>query len=303
MGMLPQRLNNWLSFRHIFSGIIASALVSYIIPPLIILISGFFTGIAIFLGSDLITALLLGLFILSCSSTIALFYFVKVYIRLKKWKNIEHDTDLVGFSPRNKDSDYHPKKIWSRDDLVSLDVLANGCSKWTREIADSILLDSVQKIVGRDGKIRFIASSPEFLAKMATDQTFLNLHEHHGIDRDWLNRKARSNASSLNKLLRLKRELGASDDCFDIKTYQHLATLRVIVVNGDECILGHYQKSAAGDSNYSPLLLFRNDRSTEWGFGSGFKRLFDDQWKISERISLQSEKVFRKMEDTEREEK
>lgn len=202
---------------------------------------------------------------------------------LQKWNRIEEATELVDFTDRHLQSDYAPKAIAERENLSSLRVLGNGCSKWTATIPAVVRVAMAKQISNNDGYIKFIASCPVFLNAMANDQEFLEKYEPLGLSVDWLRAKSRKNAQSILKLRETRIDACLTEEEFQIRTYKSLASLRIVIVNEQEYIVGHYQESATADSKDSPLIVFARDPLNDWGFGAGFSRVFEEVWLDSER--------------------
>jgi hypothetical protein len=199
---------------------------------------------------------------------------------LRRWQNIYKDTGLVGFEKKNESSAYMPSQIFERKNVKSLSVMGNGCSKWTRDVPDSKATPKLKQIREK-GPIRFLASCPVKLMK------------------DHPNRatKAKSNAESLLKLLDYKEQTRNASYPFEIRTYKHLATLRLIILNDAECIVGHYKEEAEGDSRETPLLIFDCKDDDEWGFGHAFQRLFNSEWNRAKEPTSDEWEFMKRLKD------
>jgi hypothetical protein len=182
---------------------------------------------------------------------------------LRHWRTLTETTDLVDYAAANKESEYMPSPILERELIRHLCVMGNGCGKWTRKVAPALARRTFEAIRRRNGSVRFMASCPVNLA--ATDDARQKA-------------KAIRNAKSLLALRELEKETTQSGGLFEIRTYKHLATLRLIIVNDNECIVGHYQEDGIGDSLDTPLLVFRCNDENDWGFGHAFRRLFESEW-------------------------
>jgi hypothetical protein len=183
---------------------------------------------------------------------------------LAKWDDLSNITDLTGFEKINKQSAYMPDKILEQQNISSLLVMGNGCSKWTRQPKkDAEIIDAFIRIRRGNGTIRFMASCPIHLSERDHEPNI---------------NKERKNAASLLKLREFKDRSKAAGGKFEIRTYKHVATLRLIILNETECIVGHYQEDGNGDSFDTPLLIFHHNHENKWGFGSAFKRMFESEW-------------------------
>lgn len=191
---------------------------------------------------------------------------------LRKWKNLTPVTDLIGFEERNEGSCWMPDKILERKDIRDLAVMGNGCSKWTicnDDVEEALVVQKLGEIRRQyNDAIRFLASCPKSLSERTGERDEVL----------WMRKKAIHNAKSLLKLREFKRRTESSGGRFEIRTYKHLATLRLIVINKVECIVGHYREDGRGQSFDTPLMIFRCMNPTEWGFGHAFSRLFDHEW-------------------------
>ena len=185
-------------------------------------------------------------------------------LRLRKWSELTDVTDLTNFEVENELSPYMPQEILQREAITKLWVMGNGCGKWSRKVTAAVLHAKVKIIRSRgDGEIRFLASCPLELYKTGDEAKKI---------------KAIDNADSLMRLRQLGRQTGGLGGNFQIKTYKHTATLRLILLNDADCIVGHYQEDGIADSLKSPLLVFRRTSENEWGFGHAFHRLFVSEW-------------------------
>jgi hypothetical protein len=190
-------------------------------------------------------------------------YAVWRLLPLRGWLELTQTTDLVGFERANKDSPYMPSKILEREEITHLWVMGNGCSKWTKLVPHRTAVAKFKQIRRGGGKIRFLASCPVKLNNTG-DQA--------------KREKAKKNADSLLVLRKFKSETDSAGGTFEIRTYKHTATLRLIIVDEEECIVGHYTESGIDDSLDTPLLIFSRTNDNPWGFGHAFHRLFDSEW-------------------------
>jgi hypothetical protein len=200
--------------------------------------------------------------------TCLLAYGIYVYRRLlplRKWGELTDTTDLTDFEKANEFSPYMPDKIFEREIITKLWVMGNGCGKWSRTVAANIARAKLREIRAKTGgEIRFLASCPIVLSESGDDAK---------------RKKAYLNADSLVRLRKLAEQTGGLSEKFEIRTYEHTATLRLIILNDADCILGHYQEDGLGNSLETPLLIFRRVNKNEWGFGHAFHRLFDHEWR------------------------
>jgi hypothetical protein len=233
--------------------------------------------IAIILAGAAILALLIGWL-----------HAYKRLLPLRKWRELTETTDLTAFEKANEYSPYMPEKIFERQVITKLWVMGNGCGKWSRKVAASTARAKVREIRGKfGGEIRFLASCPVVLSESDDEAKKI---------------KARLNADSLLRLKQLGEQTGGLGEKFSIRTYKHLATLRLIILNDADCIVGHYKEDGLGNSLETPLMIFRRTNENEWGFGHAFHRLFDhewrrakeptpDEWKKMEQLALLQDKL------------
>jgi hypothetical protein len=182
---------------------------------------------------------------------------------LAKWRELTSITDLTNFEKANKESPFMPIKIFQRDNIRDLSVMGNGCSKWTRKIDKDTAVAKFKKIRNANGSVRFLVSCPIHLSDNSDER---------------MKKKAKWNAKSLTVLREFQSETRDERGKFEIRTYKHLATLRLIILNGEECIVGHYQEEGIGESLLTPLLIFWRNDQNQWGFGHAFRRLFESEW-------------------------
>src|SRR4029077_16899949 len=104
---------------------------------------------------------------------------------LKKWAELTETTDLTGFEKINRESVFMPIRILDRQNITVLQVLGNGCSKWTMQVGEATAIDSFKRIRQGGGRIQFLASCPIHLSKEPDESKRI---------------KAKRNASSLLKL-------------------------------------------------------------------------------------------------------
>jgi hypothetical protein len=197
---------------------------------------------------------------------------------LPNWQKLTEVTDLAGFEERNIESKYMPNKILARPNVIKLFAMGNGCSKWTR-IGSTAAIDSFRQIRKGGGDIRFLASCPIHLSQIS-DET--------------KRKKAKRNAESLTKLRTFAEQSRSAGGIFEIRTYKHVATLRLIIVNDTECVVGHYQEDGDGDSIETPLLVFNHTNDNRWGFGGAFRRMFDSEWH---RATVPTAEEWKKIEE------
>jgi hypothetical protein len=198
---------------------------------------------------------------------------------LRKWANLTRITDLIGFEEVNKNSDYMPREILGRQNIRGLSVMGNGCGKWTREVEHHTAVDAFRRMRSAGGSVRFLASCP------------IHLNE---INDEYKIMKAKKNARSLLLLREFREDTKSSRGTFEIRTYKHVATLRLIILNETDCIVGHYQEDGNADSFDTPLLIFHHSHDNEWGFGGAFRRLFESEWY---RATEPTPEEWKKMEE------
>lgn len=182
------------------------------------------------------------------------------------WEDLTPVTGLTKFEERNQNSPYMPSQILARPSIASLSVMANGCSKWTRLVPAAEARNKFKRMVDQNRPIQFLASCPIHLSKTGDPAKIA---------------KAIKNAKSLLLLKGIREETGASTASFGIRTYKHTATIRLIIIDGKECVVGHYKEGGDGDSLLTPLLIFECNDEKEWGFGHAFFRLFNSEWHRS----------------------
>lgn len=182
---------------------------------------------------------------------------------LRRWEKLTETTDLIGFAEKNSQSEYMPAKIFERAVVRDLAVMGNGCGKWARSISNAVAREKFRAIQAARGRVRFLASCPIYLSGTGESEKI---------------EKAKKNAKSLLILKEFRDSIVAAGGNFEIKTYKHLATLRLIILDKNECIVGHYQEDGVGESLDTPLLVFKGDEANEWGFKHAFVRLFDSEW-------------------------
>lgn len=217
--------------------------------------------------------------ILSCV-IVTLSYFVIVLFRgrraaladvsrlssFEKWATIEGETGLRSFSSSLENSPFHPSKLLIRSDIQSLKALGNGCSKWT-STGDHALELGASHCQAVNGKLQFLLQHPSALLNRG------------GAANE---KKAKKNAKSALALRELQEKY---PDTVEIKTYRHSAELRITIINEVDVTVGHYAAGAGGDSNKTPLLNFRDDKSNGWSFARAFVQHFDAEWKEAELIT------------------
>jgi len=174
-----------------------------------------------------------------------------------------------------------PNKILSRRNVTKLYAMGNGCSKWTR-VSSTAAIDAFLQIRQGGGDIRFLASCPIQLSQLPDEAK---------------RKKAKKNAASLLKLRSFAEQSKFAGGSFEIKTYKHVATLRLIIVNETECIVGHYQEDGDGDSFDTPLLIFNHTYDNRWGFGGAFRRMFDSEWRRAVMPSAEDWKAIEEIRD------
>jgi hypothetical protein len=194
--------------------------------------------------------------------------------KLRKWSDLTDVTDLADFESANQFSPYMPAKIFERENITKLWAMGNGCGKWTRKVAPNMAHAKFLEIRTKsDGDIRFLASCPIYLSQRAKDDLTLSQQA-----KEAMKVKACDNADSLIRLRGFAEQTGGLGGNFQIKVYRHTATLRLIILNDRDCIVGHYKETGLGNSLESPLLIFLKMIDNEWGFGHAFHRLFDSEW-------------------------
>jgi hypothetical protein len=175
-----------------------------------------------------------------------------------------------------------PNKILERDNINFLQVFGNGCSKWTMKVGEATAIDSFKQIRRGGGTVQFLASCPIYLSEISDESKRL---------------KAKKNATSLLKLRDFAERTKSAGGKFTIKTYKHVATLRLIILNETDCILGHYQEDGDGDSLDTPLLLFHHNHENKWGFGSAFKRMFESEWHRATEPTVEDWEKMKQLRD------
>jgi hypothetical protein len=201
-------------------------------------------------------------------------YVYRKLLPLRKWSELTDATDLTNFERAIEFSPYMPRELFEREAITKLWVMGNGCGKWTRKVEANTARSKIIEIRAKaDGQIRFLASCPVHLSQRVKEPS--NLSEQA---KEAIRIKARENADSLIMLRRLADRTGGLGGNFQIKVYKHTATLRLIILNDQDCIIGHYKETGLGNSLESPLLIFRRIIDNEWGFGHAFHRLFDHEW-------------------------
>lgn len=200
--------------------------------------------------------------------SIGLYGFLRL-LPLMKWRGLTETTDLSSFTEENKNSRYMPEEILKRNGIRDLAVMGNGCSKWTMYVARQLAITQFSNIRrANSGAIRFLACCPKALSE----------REGTPSDLAWMKQKAAHNAKSLLQLRDFKRSTEAQGGRFEIRTYKHLATLRLIIINEQQCIVGHYKEDGTGQSFDTPLMVFECVNKKGWGFGHAFRRLFEHEW-------------------------
>lgn len=219
------------------------------------------------------------------------FWIYRKFIPLQKWSELTDVTDLTDFERANEDSPYMPTGIFEHEIITKLWVMGNGCGKWTRKVAPNTARTKLKEIRAKaDGQIRFLASCPVYLNQHAEED--LNLSQQV---KEAMKIKAKENADSLIRLRGLAEQTGGLGGNFEIKVYKHTATLRLIILNDRDCILGHYKETGLGDSLESPLLIFRRIIDNEWGFGHAFHRLFDHEWRRAKEPTSEEWVIMREL--------
>ena len=223
-------------------------------------------GLAYFAGLGPLWIALICAFVLAIGLSFITYRANAHLTRLRKWSGLTGITDLVDFAQSNKSSDYMPAIVLSRDSVKNLSVMGNGCGKWVHKVDGATARQKFRAMRAANGTIRFLASCPIHLALCGDDEIM---------------KKAYKNAESLVELRKRQQGSGGVGGRFEIRTYKHLATLRLIIIDDRECIIGHYQEDGIGDSIDTPLLVFRCNDENEWGFGHAFRRLFESEWNRS----------------------
>jgi len=182
---------------------------------------------------------------------------------LLHWQDLAKFTDLADYREKNSESEFMPQKIFERPLIKDLAVMGNGCGKWARSVSNDLARTKFRQIQAEKGKVRFLASCPIYLFGCESKE-----------EKD----KAVKNAKSLMILKEFHDDLRKLGGTFEIKLYKHLATLRLIIVDENECIVGHYQEDGVGESLDTPLLIFRGSEGGDWGFKHAFLRLFESEW-------------------------
>ncbi len=183
---------------------------------------------------------------------------------LSRWAKITDKTDLVDFFEKNSFSEYMPVKIFERIEINDLAVMGNGCGKWTHGISEQKAREKFRQIHANGGCVRFLTSCPIYLHSTAEEKNF---------------KKAKENAESLVTLKKYMDSALQENQRFEVRTYKHVATLRLIILDSKECIVGHYQQDGYGESLDTPLLVFQGVPSKKWGFKNAFQCLFESEWQ------------------------
>jgi hypothetical protein len=193
---------------------------------------------------------------------------------------------LTEYSEKLADSKFRPEKLLSSQNLKHLDILGNGCSKWTN-VDRSVLLKAIEQISSRNGQARFLIQCPIELQRKGKPL------------------KAKKNADSLLLLKGLidVEKRAASDNASSnttsiaVKVYTHKPVFRLTIVNQtDTVVLGHYGGGDL-DSNDTPLLIFSNIASARWNFHQAFIDYFAIQWSGGVLISDENWKKIKTIAD------
>ncbi len=245
--------------------------------------AGVSAGLGFFGGLGWIAISIIASIVALAAALLVGIYILLHLLPLRNWAECTIITDLIGFEKRNVESAFMPSKILERDNISVLQVMGNGCSKWTIPIADAMAVKSFRQIRNGGGEIHFLASCPVYLSEL-DDRTKI--------------KKAKRNATSLLKLFDFAEKSKAAGGTFEIRTYKHTATLRLIILNESECIVGHYQEDGNADSIDTPLLIFHHNHENKWGFGGAFRRVFESEWHRAQPPTPEEWRKMRELRDT-----
>jgi hypothetical protein len=203
------------------------------------------------------------------------------------WDFLSATCGLTETAEKLAGSKFRPSELLSTLNLKHLDVLGNGCSKWT-DVDRNILSRAIEQIGSRDGQARFLIQCP--IALNAKGKTV----------------KAKKNAQSLQLLRNLiddsKRRSGnnstPSKKYIEVKVYTHKPVFRLTILNQtDKVVVGHYG-GGEQDSNDTPLLVFSNIQSARWSFHQAFVDYFKLQWDAAPIIDDSKWKAINKIAES-----
>ena len=182
---------------------------------------------------------------------------IATYLLIQKWV-MRHSTGLRSYSGRLSTSKFHPNTLMPKISS-SLDFLGHGGSKWTSNAtAFDDMLGRIRKH-GRGQRARLLLLDPR-------------------EDASW---PAESN-KRIRSILRLRVFLEKFPTTLEVRLYKHDPQFRLVFVNSEYLVVGHYNAYTANSSD-SPQLEF--DSAQEWSFHSPFKEYFDELWIESSAVA------------------